>query len=323
MTASEPIVGIDLGGTNMQIGVVDAEGKIIGTSRRKTKADEGMERVLDRLVEGVERACDDAGIKTAELAAVGIGAPSPVEIETGTVLEAVNLRWTDVPLAAILSERLGAPVFVDNDVNVAVYGEWRAGAGQGVNDLLGVWVGTGVGGGLILNGRLYHGATFTAGEIGHVTLFPRAAFGNRSLENNCSRTAVVNRLVGLIRANHKSVLSKLPPETLANMKSRIVAEAYRNGDELVRTVVDDAAELLGISIAGAVTLLGLPRVVLGGGLTEAVGEPFIDAVRESMRRHAFPQRARSVEVVASALEDDAGLLGAALIARRRLSGEPA
>lgn len=318
MAKSKPIIGIDLGGTNMQIGVVDADGAVIGRSRKKTQAQEGRAKVIDRIVEGVGVACEQAGITPKGLAGLGIGAPGAVDPAKGIVLEAVNLRWNDVPLAEILKEKLGIPVIVDNDVNVAIYGEWKVGAGQGVSELLGVWLGTGIGGGLILNNRLYEGALLTAGEIGHTIFLPNAPMGAQTLEENCSRTAVAERLTKLIRANHPSKLAEAVLSG-STIKSKLIAEAYDTGDALTHDVVDEVARLVGIAIANAVTLLSLPRVILGGGLTEAIGKPFVTEVKKSVKEHVFPDRCRQVEVVASELEDDAGLIGAALLARERLS----
>ncbi|MBC7835387.1 MAG: ROK family protein [Phycisphaerales bacterium] len=323
--------GIDLGGTNIQIGVVDlskpASPEIVGRSKKKTLADQGMEKVLGRLIDGVRTACAQAGVEVADLEGLGIGAPSPVNPANGIVLEAVNLRWNDVPLADLLSERLtegagegrGAkiPVVVDNDVNVAVYGEWRCGAGKGVSDLLGIWLGTGVGGGLIINDALYHGSQFTAGEIGHITLFPGAPVGLRSFEQCCSRTAVARRLEALVRSNHKSSLTEISGGKLHAIKSKMIAKAYSDGDKLTRAVVDDVAHLVGVAAASTVTLLGLPRVILGGGLTEAMGETFVEKVRQSTRANVFPARLRGVEVEASKLMDDAGVVGSALLAMER------
>jgi glucokinase len=318
MAKSKPIVGIDLGGTNMQIGVVDADGGIVGRSRKKTQALEGRAKVIDRIVEGVNGACEQAGMTVKQLGGLGIGAPGAVDPVRGVVLEAVNLRWNDVALADILKDKLGIPVVVDNDVNVAVYGEWKMGAGQGVTELLGVWLGTGIGGGLILNGRLYEGALFTAGEIGHTIFYPGAPMGSQTLEENCSRTAVAERLVKLIKANSPSKLAEpvLAGETI---KSKLIAEAYESGDALTHQVVDEVAKLVGIAVANVVTVLSLPRVILGGGLTEAIGKPFVSEVKKSVKEYVFPDRCRQVEIVASELEDDAGLLGAALLAREKLA----
>ncbi len=317
-SSNRPYIGIDLGGTNIQIGVVDSSNKVIGESRKKTLADEGFEAVMGRLTNGVEKACADAGIAVSECAGLGIGAPSPVDPEKGLVIHAVNLRWNDVPLADILKKRIGLPVAVGNDVDVAVFGEWKCGAGKGVDDLLGIWLGTGVGGGLIINGKLHTGHFHSGGEIGHITLIPNAAFGSRTLEQNCSRTSVARRLEFLIKANNPSIITELTGGDLSEIKSKIIAKAYEAGDKLTHAVVDDVAHLVGIAAASAVTLLSLPRVVIGGGLTEALGEPFVARIRHSCRAAAFPPKAKAVDVVASKLEDNAGVVGAALLARERL-----
>jgi len=321
MATAKPFVGIDLGGTNMQIGVVDRAGAILGRSRKKTNADQGRDKIIDRLSEGVLEACTNAGIAPTGLAGLGIGAPGAVDSHAGVVLEAVNLRWNDVPLARLLKAKLGIPIFVENDVNVAVYGEWKHGAGKGVDDLLGIWMGTGVGGGLVLSGKLYAGAFFTAGEIGHTTLFPGAPLGSRSLEQNCSRTAVAERLVRLIRANHPSKLAKAVMDEPAGgqIKSRLIADAFKDGDPLTVQVVEETAHLVAVAAANVVTLLSIPRVILGGGLTEAVGRPFVNLVKKTVRELAFPARCRQVDVVASSLEDDAGIIGAAMLAREQLA----
>ncbi|HZW10377.1 MAG TPA: ROK family protein [Phycisphaerales bacterium] len=325
MAMERPVVGIDLGGTNMQVGVVRPDARevgagaaILGTARKKTKAEEGFEVVLDRVVAAVGEACEAAGMKPGDLGGVGIGAPGAVDPATGIVFEAVNLRWKEVELAKVLGEKLGLPVAVDNDVNVAVYGEWVLGAARGATNVLGVWVGTGIGGGLILNGRMFYGHYHTAGEIGHMLIFPNNPPGTRSLEHNCSRTAVVERIVRLIQSNRKSMLSEISGEKYEKIKSRALAQAYAAGDELTREVVDDAARLIGNQIGGIVTLLSLERVVLGGGLTEAIGEPFVARVREATKDIAFPDVCKGVDVVASELLDNAGLLGAAMIAADRV-----
>ena len=318
MPAAQPVVGIDLGGTNMQIGVVTESNKIVGRVKKKTKADEGRDAVIDRLAKGIEEACEEAKIKPSELAAIGIGAPGAIDHKRGIVVEAPNLRWNDVKLADTLSAKLkGRPVIVDNDVNVAVYGENKLGAGNSADDLMGVWLGTGIGGGLILRGKLYHGAFGTAGEIGHTILFPGAAMGNSKLEENCSRKFLALRLARLIRANNPSILPQLAggDDQLESIGASTIAEAYQKGDELVRVVVDEAAYLVGIGVANMVTVLSLPLIILGGGLTEALGDPFVKKVQQSVRAAAFPERCKGVKVVATKLEDNAGLLGAALLAR--------
>ena len=206
-TPNKPFIGIDLGGTNMQIGVISPDLKLLAPAKRKTKADEGLEGVLGRVVSGVQEACQTAGIRVTDLGGLGIGAPGAVDPYRGMVLEAVNLRWKNVALAELLEKRLKVPAIVDNDVNVAVYGENALGAGNKCANLMGVWVGTGVGGGLILDGKLFYGHFLSAGEIGHTILLPNNPKGNRSVEHNCSRTTVVDRIVRLIRTGQKSSLT--------------------------------------------------------------------------------------------------------------------
>lgn len=322
-TRAKPFVGIDLGGTNMQIGVVAPGNQITGRARKKTMAEKGQASVIARVVEGVHGACEQAGITVAQLGGVGIGAPGAIDPAAGVVLEAVNLRWNNVPLARILQARLKVPVLVDNDVNVAVYGEWKAGAAKGDRDVLGVWVGTGIGGGLVLGGRLHYGHFLTAGEIGHMHVLPTNPPGQRTLEHNCSRSAVVERIVRLVRSNRKSMVTELVQGDFDKIRSKTIAEAYAAGDSLVREVVDDSADLLGAHVGGIVTLLALPRVVLGGGLTEAVGSPYVARVRDAVRRVAFPDKCKAVDVVASELLDDAGIIGAALLAAEKIDGQAA
>lgn len=323
----KPFIGIDLGGTNMQVGLVSPDFRLLAHAKRKTRADEGTTAIIDRMVEAVDEACAQAKVPLNDIGGIGIGAPGAVDPRKGVVLVAVNLRWNDLPLADILSKRLKTPVFLDNDVNVAVYGENKLGAGRNCDNLLGVWVGTGIGGGLILNGKLYYGHFLTAGEIGHTILHAHHPRGSRSLEHNCSRSAVVDRLVRLIRANNKTLLTEELREKsggeeldFGKVKSKMLARYYRGGeteDDLVIEVLDRAAEDLAVMIANFVTVLSLPRVVLGGGLIEAVDKPFVDRIERNVRQLAFPEVCKSVQVVPSKLKDAAGILGAAMIAMER------
>lgn len=317
-TMTKPFAGIDLGGTNMQIGVVSHDLKLLAPAKRKTKSEDGLDAIIARIVSGVQEACTTAAIKVSDLGGIGIGAPGAVDPYRGIVLEAVNLRWKDVPLAEILEKRLKVPVIVDNDVNVAVLGENALGAGQQSANILGVWVGTGVGGGLILNGKLFYGHFLSAGEIGHTILFPNNPKGNRSVEHNCSRTTVVDRIVRLIKSGQKSSLGDEIAGDYDNVKSRTVAKHYLADDKLVREVVDNAADLLGVAVANAVTLLSLERVVVGGGLTEAIGKPFVDRVHKAAKELVFPEACRKFDIVASKLEDNAGVFGAAMLAIERV-----
>lgn len=318
MPPNKPIIGVDLGGTNMQIGVVTPAGKVIGTAKRKTKPDEGRDAVLGRITDGINEACENAKLKLTDMAAIGLAAPGAVDPDDGIVLEAVNLGWRNEKIAEIMTKKLGVRTILDNDVNAAAWGEWAHGSGKQSANMLAVWVGTGIGGGLILNGELYYGHFETAGEIGHMLALPYNSPGERSVEHNCSRTTVVNRIIKLIKAGRKSVVSELCEGDLDKVKSKTVAKAYELKDPVTMEVVDHSAELLGISIAGVVTLLSLERVVLGGGLTEAMGETWVDLVQRAVKLYAFPDRCKQVKVVGSVLEDNAGVIGAAMLAGRAI-----
>jgi glucokinase len=321
MAMRKPIVGIDLGGTNMQIGVVSPQMKIIGREKSKTRPKQGARAVIDRLAEDVRSACAQAKIPDDKLGAIGIGAPGAIDPLAGTVLQAPNLRWSKVPLAKMLSQRLGVKkVVVTNDVRAAAIGEHALGAGKGASDLLCVWIGTGIGGGLILNNQIYAGHFNAAGEIGHMTLLPGSPPGSRTLEHNCSRTAIVDRLIRLVRAHHPSMIPDMldgEAMDIDSVKAKIVSTAYAKGDELTRQVVDDAARFLGIAIANLSSALSLQRVVLGGGLSEAMGDTLVRLVRASFIEHVYPHVNRKCEIVKTKLEADAGVFGAAILAGSR------
>ncbi|RMH30331.1 MAG: ROK family protein [Planctomycetota bacterium] len=309
--------GVDLGGTNIQAGILNPKAKVLGRAKAKTAPESGFDAVVDRIIRTVRAACEDAQVPFESLSCLGVGTPGPVDPATGIVLEAVNLRWDNAPLRKALIDKTGLDVVIENDVNAAVYGEWKRGAGKGATDLLGVWVGTGVGGGLVLRGQPFMGHFHTAGEIGHMILVPGAAPGSRSLEHNCSRTAVAERIARLIRANRKSSLAEVVNDG-KRIKSKMLADAYHSGDELVCEVINDSADRLGMAIGSVVTLLSLQRVVIGGGLTEALGEPYVSRIRAATIRAAFPKAVKKVEVVESALGDDAGIIGAAIAATDHL-----
>lgn len=322
-----PVCGVDLGGTHMQFGIIDAarlegadgDAAIIGRSRGKTRAEEGVDAVVTRLAQGVAAACTEAGIDLPAVEAVGIGAPGAIDPRTQRVLDAPNLGWRDVALHERLAaelERTGAGkvfVRVENDVNAAAWGEHRLGAGRGADDLIGVWVGTGIGGGLVLDGRLYRGGAGTAGEIGHVIVDPDLPPGRRHLEYWCSRKSVMRLIREAVAGGRASVITEIVPD-LGQMNASHLAGAYQRGDDVVREIVDRAADLLGMVIANHVTVLSLPVVLLGGGMTEAVGTPYVERIAASLRAHVFPDALESVEVRPTELADNAGLLGAALVA---------
>lgn len=311
-------LGIDLGGTNIQAGLIGPDHKLLATDRVKTKADGGKDVVLQRIAKVVDSVLEKASVKIEQVDGLGIGAPGAVNYKKGIVINAVNLRWKDYPLGKELQKTLGLRVVVDNDVNVGTWGEYIAGAGKDHDELLGIFVGTGIGGGLVLNGDLYHGHHLTAGEIGHTLIKADAGLGRNTLENVASRTNIVNQLRQLILSNHESLISELTGGDLDSVRSKILAEAFKKGDELTRIVIGQAAHYIGASIANSVTLLSLPCVVVGGGLTEALQSDWIELIRDEFDKYVFPPELSKCKIVASKLGDDAGIIGAALLAKQRL-----
>lgn len=311
---SSIVVGVDLGGTNLQAGVVDASHRIIGRSSAKTEGHRGMATVLGNLVHAIRQACRNAGIELDEVAAVGVCAAGAIDIPRGVILTSPNLGWIDVPFRDLLGERLERPIVLDNDVNGAAWGEHHLGAGDGTCDALGVWVGTGVGGGLIINNTLIHGDFFTAGEIGHVVIRPDQPRGHRKVEDLCSRNGIKSQIAARLAEFPRSVVHDLVDGDSSRFSTATLKQAYDGGDDLVTMVIDEAADLLGCAIANVVTLLGLRKVYLGGGIAETFGRPYLERVAASMRSNVFPPRSQACEILMTKLGPDSGLLGAALLA---------
>lgn len=320
MAKQELAIGIDLGGTNMAVGVVDRKGRLVGRAKKKTKAAEGRDAVVSRMVAAMEEACADAGTALDQVRIVGVGAPGPVDYGKGVVITAGNLGWKNVALGDLLEKRSGVRTVVDNDVNVAAWGEATIGAGEGRESLLAVWVGTGVGAGLVLGGQVWRGDLHTAGELGQTIAFPGGQPGSTTVEEFCSRTGIVRSIVTRLgfypdSAFHKALERHRAEGKNGPIGSSALAECYRGGDEVTCLVVNASAELLGTAIANCITLLSIRTVVLGGGVTEALGKPYLERVAAAAAARVFPGAiGPKVDVRMTALKDEAGVLGAAMLA---------
>ncbi|MFN8104823.1 MAG: ROK family protein [Acidimicrobiia bacterium] len=322
------VIGVDLGGTKVQSVVVDGDvlahtstggdvdpaALVLAEDRRPTPRGEGRDGVLDAVIASVEV----LGLR--DVAAVGVGVPGPVDSVRGRVLRAPNLAGFDVAVdvGPLLRERLGVDVLVDNDVNVAVLGEHRLGAARNCDDVLGVWCGTGIGGGLVLGGELRRGPHGYAGELGHMVVKidgrkpPEGIEG--SLEAYAGRASMEGRARKRIAAGHKSKLLEIADaKDKDHFTSSVFRKAVKEGDRLAVELIDGAVEGLGAGIASAVNLLDLERVVLGGGVADSFGEDFVDRVGREMRRSLIvPESAPAV--VAASLGDYGGALGSAALA---------
>jgi len=311
--------GIDLGGTNIQAAIYDVEKKeIVIRDGTKTKAKDGADAVLGRIEKVCKKLLDKADLKAGDISGLGIGAPGAIDFDLGQVLDAPNLGWVDFPLRDKLSEKFPFPVTIDNDVNVGAWGEYKAGAGRGFDEQMSIFVGTGVGAGLVINGALYSGMLHTAGEIGHTVVGGRGTLGHRTVEDLASRSSMVRRLRHMIEYNHPSIVPELVDGDLSKIRSKVMAQAQEAGDPLTLEIIADAARYVGMAIANTVTLLSLPCVVVGGGATEALGKPWMKQIRTSFEQHVFPDKLKGIKIVASELEDNSGPVGAALLAADRL-----
>jgi len=317
------VIGVDMGGTKILAAVVNAEGRILADAKIPTKADKRATVVIDRIASCIQKAMDKSRVDPQSIQAVGIGAPGPLDPGTGVVIFAPNLGWKDVPLKAELETRTGIHTFVDNDVNVGTLGEHTFGAGQNVQNLVGIFVGTGIGGGIIMQGELFHGASKTAGEIGHIIVKaggPRCGCGTRGcLEALASRTAMTKQFQkAILKKGKKSILSELTSGDLGLIRSGTLAKAIQRKDKLTLKVLKRATKYLGVGIGSIVNFLNPEMIVLGGGVVEALDDTFLDNIRAAVEKYALPNTLNGVQIVRAKLGDDAGILGAAALARQRL-----
>ncbi len=317
------LLGIDLGGTKILAGVFNSKLELQGDSKLSTKADRGVESVIDRIARCAEEALDECDIDLKQVRGIGVGAPGAVDAESGRIIIAPNLPgWKDVPLKKELEKRLDAPVFVGNDCNVCTLGVFDQEFKNKPRHLVGVYIGTGIGGGLIFNGELYCGHNLTAGEVGHMVIEingPKCGCGNRGcLEALASRTAIFRKVQSAVKDGQKTILTDMLGSDLADMRSGDLRKAIRRGDKFVEKIVAEAAEYAGVGVANLINLLNPEVVVLGGGLIEALQDEMMSIIVKTAKEHILPGTSSGIEIKASRLGDNAGITGAAVLARRGL-----
>ncbi|MEW6172363.1 MAG: ROK family protein [Bacillota bacterium] len=309
---SSYVVGVDLGGTKIYTALATLDGKIRAELKVPTLAREGYEVVLNRIAETVAEVQRLAGV-SGGLLRVGVGAPGPLDTETGIVYVAPNLGWRNAPLKASLEEIIGVPVFVDNDANLAAWGEFVYGAGRDVNDLVYLTVSTGIGGGLVLGGRLYRGAGCGAGEIGHITVLPDGPLcqcGNRGcLEALASGTAVAREAKSLITQGKGRAILAAAGGVIETVTAETVSQAAIRGDGEALGLFNAAARWLGIGVAGVINLLNPAIVVLGGGMMKSASL-FWGTFEEEAKRRAFSSAWEAAQVATAELGGRAGVFGA-------------
>ncbi len=309
------VLGVDLGGTNLRAGVVRMDGDapvVVNRFEAPTDAAEGPMAVLDRLAGALADLVRTTGLASGEILGCGVGAPGPLDGAAGIIHDAPNMPgWKNIPLAQILGERTGYRVVLENDANAAAWGEFTAGAGRGCRHMVLMTLGTGVGGAVILNGELWRGPDWTAGEVGHVVIQDggRAGLAGSAgaLEAYASAPATVERFREQLAFGWKSALSGLPPQELTCER---IFRAAAEGDNLARHVVGETGRYLGVMAANLANLLNPERCIFAGGMIRA-GDLLFDAIRDECAARAFPAPAARMTILPAALGPDAGLIGAA------------
>lgn len=324
--APQRLAGIDIGGTKINVVITNSTGKILGRGRKKTKADLGFKGVMERVLMVLDRACEEAGVTVQDLAAIGIGAPSPI-VKNGNAVHAVNMGWKNVPLVKTFARMTGRPVFAENDCNVGALGEYALGAGRGAKSLIALFVGTGLGGGIVYQGELINGTNRMAAEIGHMIVVDqgrRCGCGhNGCIEAYVSKIGMGRRFMyEIVCQGRESKLQELCGNDFANVRSGILKKAYLAHDEVVMETLQESAHFLGLGIANLITLLGPDTVVIGGGVYEALGNKLLAQVKRSAKALTHPAPSyRDTRIVLAGLGDDAVALGAMVHARNGLAAQ--
>jgi glucokinase len=308
--SDECVAGIDIGGTKIALALAASDGRLIEATRFPTRVEEGPHRILSAAASGIEAM---AGRARARLKAVGVGCGGPLDRRRGLVLSPPNLPgWDEFPIVSLLEERLGVPALLDNDANAAALGEQSYGAGRGLEDIIYITISTGIGGGVIVRGRLVHGVYDGAGEVGHMTVLPDGPLcgcGARGcLEALCSGTSIARRARERLAAGAPSSLSSLKREVTA----QAVAAAAREGDSLAAEVWDETIHHLAVGVGNLFNALAPEAVVIGGGVSTA-GEQLFAPLRQRVRERVRMLPPEKINILQASLGGDSGLHGAIIL----------
>ena len=313
---SKYLVGVDLGGTNIVAGALAEDGSdVVALRSEPTRPDQGADAVVDRIVRMIDTVIAEtiahSGAKRDDVIGVGVGAPGPLDRERGIVVTTPNLGWTNFPLRDVIAERVRLPVRIDNDANCATLGEWWMGAARGANNVIGMTIGTGIGGGVILGGRLYHGSSDVAGEIGHATIDitgRRCKCGNYGcLEAYASGPSIADRAREALSGDD-CLMVKMAGGDPAKITAATVYEAAKKGDDVAIEVVRETSRFLGAGVANLLNIFNPDVVVICGGVTQA-GDTLFAPLRREVRKRAFKPAVDACQIVPGVLAA-AGVVGA-------------
>jgi glucokinase len=304
-------VGVDLGGTNIKIGICDGEGRLLFPFEGPTHSEQGSQAVLERIAQYVRDAVAAAGFVWEQVVGVGAGIAGFLQADEGIVIFSPNLLWRDVPVKRVLQDLLDVPVAIDNDANVAALGEAWSGAGRGITNLVCFTLGTGVGGGIIVNGKIYQGFSGFAGELGHIHVVPDA----EAIRCGCGQMGCVETVssaTGIVYMAKEAVRSGQPTslQAISEMTAKDVVDAAKAGDEIAHQIITRAAYYLGRALSITAVVLNPQRFVIGGGVVKA-GDILLEPVRRTFIQFTPEATARGVDIVPALLGNDAGVIGAA------------
>ncbi len=317
----QPVLAIDLGGTKILAAIVSEKCQIVAREYSLTLADEGPQSVIDRLFSAIDHILGLKNVNPSQLTGISIAAAGAIDSGRGLVAYSPNLPgWSDIPLRDMVRDRYMVDTFLVNDAGAAALGEHRLGAGKGMNNLILLTVGTGIGGGIIIDGKLYSGLSGSAGEIGHMTIDvngPRCNCGNVGcLETLASGTAIAREAVRRISQGEKSSLTEIVTGEIENTTAKDVSLAAQGGDPLALEVISEAASYLGMGMVNLVNIFNPEMIIVGGGVAK-LGDLLLEPARQVVREKAFSISARAVRIVPAQLGDDVGVLGAAVFAFQR------
>lgn len=310
-------IGIDLGGTNIVAGVVDENFNIIGRGKLKTNAPRPAEEIFDDISSVVNAALADAGITMDEVKSIGLGTPGTVNKALGTIEFANNLKFDNVPAGEMLKARLGRDCFMDNDANCAALGEAKAGAGNGVNDFIAVTLGTGVGSGVVTNGKILSGANYAAAEMGHMVIVVdgvKCTCGRHGCwESYASATALISQTREMMRHEQDSIMWSLCDDDLNKVTGRTAFDGMRAGDAAAKKVVDRYIYYVACGLINAINIFQPEIICIGGGISHE-GETLLEPLRRHIKRERYSMYSKTqTKICIAQLGNDAGIIGAALL----------
>jgi glucokinase len=324
-TKNDHWIGFDLGGTKMLATVYDNDFKQLGRARKKTKGRDGMEAGLKRINSVIKEALEDAKVSKDQVRGLGIGCPGPLDLEKRRIRTAPNLGWDDVPVAKSIESEFKFPVAIANDVDAGVFGEYSFGAGKGARCVFGIFPGTGIGGGCVYEGKLFRGSNCTCMEIGHIPMMadgPLDGAGNAgTLEALASRLSIASDAAQAAYRGQAPHLLKNSGTDLSEIRSGALSASVANGDKAVKAIIEQACDHLALSVVTIVHLMAPDVIVFGGGLIEAMPEVMLPRIEKQAKKRVLPSLKDVFKIKEAKLGDDAGVMGAAALAKQMVESK--